>query len=192
MPQIDVVYKNKGKIILLLGPMFAGKTTELIRLYNIYKRITPGITVFSYVKDNRYTDEQKVVTHNQNEMPCIKIDSFTTKQDNLIKDCKYIFIDEVQFIQNFFEYTTKWANQGKIIVCSMLSGSFKREPFSNDCSRLISNADKIKHLRSICYKCFESAPFSIRLSNEEELEVIGQENYKAVCRECYNEFNNLI
>jgi len=79
------------------------------------------------------------------------------------------------------------ANLGKSVYISALSGSFKMEPFPN-ISRLISKADKIIHLKSVCEYCGAKASFTLRTTNDsDDLVVGGAEMYKPACRKCFNE-----
>jgi thymidine kinase len=79
------------------------------------------------------------------------------------------------------------ANLGKIVYISALSGSFKSEPFPN-VSRLISRADKIIHLKSVCDYCGAKGSFTLRTTDDsDDLIVGGAEMYKPACRKCFYE-----
>jgi thymidine kinase len=84
------------------------------------------------------------------------------------------------------------ALDGKTIIISGLSGTFKMEPFET-MSKLIAIADEVVHCRSVCVNCSEDASFTLRTSSTEELVAIGgADTYKPVCRRCYlknNKFN---
>jgi len=76
---------------------------------------------------------------------------------------------------------------GKTLFISALSGSFKMEPFPN-ISRLISKADKIIHLKSVCDYCGGKAGFTLRTTQDsDDLIVGGAEMYKPACRKCFND-----
>jgi len=75
--------------------------------------------------------------------------------------------------------------QGKTVVVSALSGSFKMEPFEN-VARLISKADKIKFKKAICHFCHGSAHYSLRtIASEEEVLIGAADKYRPTCRVCY-------
>lgn len=81
------------------------------------------------------------------------------------------------------------ALDGKTIIISGLSGTFKMEPFET-MSKLVSIADEIIHCKSVCVYCHEDASFSLRTSNNEEIVSIGgADTYKPVCRHCFAKMN---
>jgi thymidine kinase len=83
------------------------------------------------------------------------------------------------------EITQMLSEQGKDILISALSGTFMREPFEV-ISKMISKADHIVHLKSICYYCTKEAAFSLRCSTENsEILIGGLDKYKPVCRKCF-------
>jgi thymidine kinase len=95
------------------------------------------------------------------------------------------FIAMYLLLTQIVEYAHKLALDGKIIIISGLSGTFKMEPFEN-MSKLISIADEVVFCRSVCVSCTDDASFTLRTSNSEELVSIGgADTYKPVCRRCF-------
>ena len=79
------------------------------------------------------------------------------------------------------------ANEGKTVIVAALNGTFQRKPFAN-VPLLVASADAIDHLTAVCMLCSAPAPFSLRTTEEKEVEVIGgQDKYISVCRQCYME-----
>ena len=121
-----------GKIHLILGPMYAGKTTELIRLRNRAKSAGKKCLIIKYCKDIRY-DIEKLSTHDQ-----LKIDALISEGNNLRKtllkipnltDYDCLFIDEIQFYEDAATVCDQLANEGyEVIVCGLQS-NFKRQTF---------------------------------------------------------------
>jgi thymidine kinase len=96
-----------------------------------------------------------------------------------------IGIDEGQFYPDVVEMAEKLTLSGKIVIISALSGTFKMEPFEL-VSRLISKADKIKHLKAVCNFCPNKAAFSLRTINVDQEVLIGaQDMYLPACKVCY-------
>jgi thymidine kinase len=84
------------------------------------------------------------------------------------------------------EMAEKMAQHGKIVIMSLLSGTFLRQPF-NDVLELIPKAEKVKFLNAICKICSASAAFSLRTTVDSRVELIGGSDlYIPVCRECFN------
>jgi thymidine kinase len=87
---------ENGKIILILGPMFAGKTTKLIELVNRYTIMKKKTIVIKYQFDERYTTDNKIVTHDNKEYPAMPMSSITPQLEAL-GEYDVIGIDEAQF-----------------------------------------------------------------------------------------------
>ena len=184
------MFVEGGKIKLIIGPMFSGKSTMLtdtVRKF-VYKGMKTVLVNFA--ADKRYDKEGKIVTHEQvkyNALSCYQL------QDNFIELMKYdvIGIDEGQFFPDLVEVSETLCKNGKIVVVSALSGNFKMEPFEN-VSKLISKADKIKLLKAYCYFCHKRAGFSLRtVRNDKEILIGASDMYRPVRKACYYK-NNLI
>jgi len=178
--------ESVGSIELILGPMFSGKSSELIKLirrYNIKRRKT---IVVKFNLDNRYDNSQSnVVTHDQFTYPALKCGNLFEIKETLLK-YEVIGIDEGQFFPDLAIMCEELANRGKHIVISALNANYKRESFPS-ITEIFPKAEKIIYLQSICYYCNDDAPFTLRtISNEEEVLIGGLESYKPVCRNCYN------
>lgn len=173
---------------LILGPMYSGKTLSLICLLNRYKVAGKKVLTVKYQHDTRYSLDE-LASHSGTK---VLADISTDKLEFVdYKPYDVICVDEVQFYPDNKELI-KWADSGKIIVASGLSGNYLRHQFQG-IPELISAADKITHLNSICMNCKnENGAFSalrkekVNVSKEAETEFIGgQETYVALCRQCY-------
>ena len=192
------MFSNKsGSIKLITGPMFCGKTTEMINCISKLVYADKSSIIIKHKIDNRYDgDDISVTTHDNHKITekdgneysaSIRIVS-TTRLGliNIYKDEIGIGIDEGQFFDDLEEYCTKWANMGKIIVISALNGDFKRNPFDN-ITKIIPMCDYIEKKSGICMICKNNlSSFSMRMNTDQTQIVIGNADiYKAVCRECY-------
>ncbi len=176
---------RKGKLHLIIGPMYSGKTTSLIRLKNRATIAGKKCLVIKYHKDDRY-DDQRLATHDMITEDAVKsvgnnlANTISTVED--LDTYQVILIDEVQFYTDGADTCDQLASLGyEVIVCG-LQGDFKREPFG--CiPRLVSKADIIEHITAIDAETGEEAPFTARITDDTEQEVIGgKDKYIAVCR----------
>ena len=180
--------KNKGRIELILGPMFSGKSTRLIEVIRKYTYKAKKTIMIKFFGDKRYSEKSEVVTHD-----LIKYDSIDCKNltdsFEIIKNYDVIGIDEGQFFPDLVEVSEKLALLNKIVIISALNGDFRMEPFPV-ISRIISKADKIKLLKAYCFNCHKDAKFSVRIVQSNETVLIGAgEAYKPACRKCHKYFS---
>ena len=175
---------GEGKIELILGPMFSGKSTRLIELMRKYVYKAKKTIMVKFYADQRYTEKSEVVTHD-----LIKYDSINCKilRDSFdtFKNYDVIGIDEGQFFADLVEVCEELALMGKIVLIAALNGDFRMEPFPV-IQRIIAKADKIKLLKAYCFNCHKDAKFSLRIVQSNETVLIGAgEAYKPACRECH-------
>jgi len=181
---------SSGYLELIVGPMFSGKTTRLVELYNQYKKTSESICVINFEKDKRYSEE-KLSTHDKLMVPCIFTSEIKSlyENENLLK-ADIVLINEGQFFGDIFEsvmYLVETKNKC-VYVCG-LDGDFERKKFGNMLD-LLPYSDNIIKLKAKCNKCNEPAIFSHRLTGENEQVVIGSNNYVPLCRTCYRLYKN--
>ena len=174
-----------GEINLILGPMYSGKTTELLRLFRRYYLAGKKCLLIKHKDDNRY-DSEYIVTHDNQKYKAINTGSLSDiLEDKNVLRAEVLCIDEIQFYEDAANICDIWANQNKIVIASGLNGDFKREPFEQ-ISKLLPKAEKISFLTAICTQTGRGASFSKRISNEKEVKVIGGiEKYIATSRKAY-------
>uniref|UniRef100_A0A6C0AXF0 thymidine kinase n=1 Tax=viral metagenome TaxID=1070528 RepID=A0A6C0AXF0_9ZZZZ len=193
---------STGFLEIILGPMFGGKTTQLINRYNeitdnlnshSYSTIQPDVFTINYDKDTRYSTNQ-IVSHDGKTLDCNFIHELEDIDRNpkllsKLNNSKFIFIDEAQFFKNLKNWVLYQLdhNNKHIILCG-LDSDFKREKFG-EILDLIPHSNKITKLTGTCSKCYNSSIYTHRISNEIEQEIIGNDKYIPVCRKCYNDLN---
>lgn len=182
----------KGEIICIFGPMFSGKTTELLRLIRRRECAKLKSVMIKYANDTRYSDGE-ICTHGgerHTAHPSKNLhDTYNDHKEEFDK-AHQIGIDEGQFFPDLVEFAEEMANEGKVVIISMLDGDFSRNDFGiNKIQKLIAICDDFKKLRAVCQFCNkEGAPFSKRIVDSNEKELIGgAEKYRAACRKCYHE-----
>lgn len=172
-------------ITLIIGCMFSGKTSELLRLIKKYKISDKKSVLIKYNNDNRYSTTE-IMDHSK--QLSLKAEFSTNKlsdiENQILDEFEVIGIDEGQFFEDI-HIVNNWANMGKIIIISALDSDYKSNPFKN-ITDLIAKAEKIEKLTAICFCCKnDNATFTIKLNDNENLiEIGGFELYKPVCRNC--------
>lgn len=173
-----------GHIHLILGCMFSGKTSELIRLIKRYKSINKKVLFINFAEDTRYGND-KVYTHDQFGYE----GEFLTNLKEITLEQKQNFdvfvINEGQFFENVKEFALEICESfGKDVVVSGLDGDFQRKPFKNNLLELIPISDSVQVLTAFCVCCGDETParFSKRLTNDLSQKLIGNSQYQPVCR----------
>lgn len=185
--------ENTGRIEIVIGCMWSGKSTELIRQAKRYSNINKNIMIINHRSDNRYGENQ-VATHDQNKITCISINNLLEiRSFKEYSKTDIILIDESQFFSDLFDFTIKSADiDNKTIIIFGLDGDFEKNPFG-DILRLIPHSEKVTKLNAFCQICQNGtlASFTKRITNSKETHLVGSEDiYQAVCRKHYN-VNNI-
>ena len=178
---------SSGRIEVIIGCMFSGKSSEIIRLIHRYSTINKKLLILNHALDKRYGDSV-ISSHDKVQVGCKQVSSLNP----LIKtkdytECEVIIIEEGQFFKDLFEFVTLSADKyNKIVIVSGLDGDYKRQPFG-DILRLIPHAEVVKKLSALCVVCNNGmeANFTKRLVDSEELELIGTTEYRPTCRYHY-------
>jgi thymidine kinase len=174
-----------GYLELILGPMFSGKTTYIINLYEMYSQNKKSVAAINFADDLRYHDKM-LSSHDRVMVPCI----FTRKLHDVlhseeVQKSDNILINEGQFFEDLYECVVYLVETLKktVHICG-LDGDFKRHKFGTILD-LVPLCDKVIKLKSRCDYCKSPALFSHRITQEKEQLVIGTNNYVPLCRSCY-------
>jgi thymidine kinase len=179
-----------GKIKLILGPMFSGKSTRLVETVRKYTYKNKKTVLVNFIDDKRYSENSQIVTHDLNKYDSLSCQMLGEIYD-VIKNYDVIGIDEGQFYSDVVNISEKLAYNGKIVIIAALSGNFKMEPFET-VSKLISKADKIKLMKAYCFYCQKTAGFSLRtVCSDKEILIGAGEAYRPVCKKCYYKYSNI-
>lgn len=183
-----------GHLELIIGPMFSGKTSELIKIYNEYILKGEIVLGINYDKDTRYGDNA-IISHDQQRMPSVNVAELIQINvdyniSQLFEKATTIFINEAQFFKDLKPWIIKYIDTtDKTFILCGLDSDFKRERFG-DLLDLVPHADKLTKLYGKCSKCCKKSLYTHRISDEKQQQLIGVNNYIPVCRDCYIELNS--
>ncbi len=178
-----------AKLTIVLGPMFAGKSTYIINEVKHYN--SSDILIIKHLSDDRY-QQNSIVSHDNKSCPCTpyKTLSDMIKEESIkLRDVKTIFIDEAQFFSDLYDKVFNLVIIRKInVVLVGLDGDFERKAFGNgDLLKLIPFASCVHKFVSKCYICGKEAPFTKRLIASREQIIVGGANvYQPACEEHFN------
>lgn len=187
-----------GRLEVICGCMYSGKTEELIRRVRRVLIAKRSVQVFKSHRDTRYS-KYEVTSHTGEKVNAIVVpkspNQETTSSDEFLKlvDNSFgvIAIDEVQFFdENMANICNNLANQGKRVIVAGLDLDFRGLPFRGPMTKLLAFADSIDKLHAVCSVCGETASMTQRFVDERPAkwdETIfvegGHDIYKAVCRQ---------
>jgi len=187
------MYLNQkdGWIEVITGPMFAGKTEELIRRVKRLEYAKQNILVFKPIIDDRYATNE-VVSHNHNRTKSININKAHEIIQYVDEKTNVVAIDEIQFLdEEAVDICEYLADKGIRVIVSGLDRNFRGEPFSF-MPKLLALAEYVTKLSAICVKCNTPATRTQRIidgrpANYDDpiILVAAQDSYEARCRECH-------
>ena len=173
-----------GRIEVICGSMFSGKTEELIRRLKRAKFARQRVEIFKPAIDVRYSEED-VVSHDQHHIRSTPIDSSASIL-LLSSDIDVVGIDEAQFLDDGLpEVCNELANRGVRVIIAGLDMDFRGIPFG-PMPALCAIADDVTKVHAICVKCGSLAYVSHRTVADDRRVLLGEtQEYEPLCRECY-------
>ena len=167
-------------IEIIIGSMFSGKTTELMRRCRTYSAIGHQVLIVNNNNDTRCSN--KIQSHNKESIDAIKIDKLMNL--DISENINVIAIDEAQFFDDLYEFVQAFESKTFHIIIAGLDGDFKRQTFGHilKCIPLCDTVTKLNAMCSVC-KNGNLASFSRRITNNSDIVCIGaDEKYIPVCR----------
>lgn len=173
-----------GRIEVVCGSMFSGKTEELIRRMKRAKFARQSVVIFKPAIDTRYSEED-VISHDKNSIPSTPIDSSGSIL-LLSSGIDVVGIDEAQFLDDgLISVCNDLANRGIRVIVAGLDMDYKGIPFG-PMPGLCAIADEVTKVHAICVKCGNLAYVSHRLVADDKRVLLGEQaEYEPLCRECY-------
>ena len=178
-----------GRLTLLMGCMFAQKTTELLRRIRRFRAIGYKVLVINYAEDTRYGTD-KIASHDMDGCDAVSV-KWLQDIAHQVESGEYqvVVLDEGQFFKDLYMFVTKWADRFPIhIVVAGLDGDSNRHPFG-DMLRLIPHAEEKEFLSAFCAVCKDGtvANFSKCIkAKTEQVQIGGADTYLPVCRTHYS------
>jgi thymidine kinase len=191
---VNVSGSGEGYLELILGPMFSGKTSTLKKIYDQCMYCNIPVTVINYSGDTRYSADAVMSTHDKIMIPCIMGTSIieTIKSNaEKVKQSEVILINEGQFFPDIKCVVDLVEKECKRVYICGLDGDFQKNKIGSLLD-LIPHCDNVCKLKSLCSECRngKAGLFSYRITNETDQVVIGVENYKPLCRMCYEKMSS--
>ena len=185
---MTVEARRHGRIEVVCGSMFSGKTEELIRRLRRAQFAKQKVEIFKPSIDVRYSEED-VVSHDHNHIPSTPIDSSASIL-LLSSDIDVVGIDEAQFLDmGLPDVCNELANRGIRVIIAGLDMDYKGIPFG-PMPALCAIADDVTKVHAICVKCGALAYVSHRIVNSDKRVLLGETTeYEPLCRECYRKAN---
>lgn len=180
-----------GRLTVICGSMYAGKSEELIRLARRALYARKKVQVFKPRIDDRY-HQTMVVTHMGIQHEAVAVASVQELRQAIQADTDVILIEEVQFFDDsVVDLTVDLADKGLEVICAGLDQDFRRQPFG-PMPALLAAADEVVKLRAICVRCGAPASHTQRIIDgkparwDDPIILIGAtETYEARCRRCF-------
>ena len=173
-----------GRIEVVCGSMFSGKTEELIRRIKRAVFARQRVEIFKPSIDTRYSDEE-VVSHDRNAIRSTIVDTSASIL-LLASDVDVVGIDEAQFLdEGLVGVCNELAERGVRVIIAGLDMDFKGVPFG-PMPALCAIADDVTKVHAICVRCGSLAYVSHRLVSDDKRVLLGEKaQYEPLCRECY-------
>jgi thymidine kinase len=180
---MQIINGKSGWLEVICGPMFSGKSEELIKRLRRAQIARRRVQIFKHGIDARY-DATSIVSHSQQSLPGVAVTNVMDILDLVDDRTELVAIDEGQFFtQDIIEVTNKLANQGKRVIVAGLDLDYMGQPFG-PMPQLMCCAEYVSKQLAICMTCGDPANFTQRLTASQDQIVVGaQETYEARCRQ---------
>lgn len=177
--------RGRGRIEVICGSMFSGKTEELIRRMRRAKFARQKVEIYKPVIDTRYSKED-VVSHDHNVITSTPVNSSSAIL-LFSGDIDVVGIDEAQFFDDgLADVCNQLANRGVRVIVAGLDMDYRGKPFGPIPS-LLAIADEVTKVHAICVRCGNLAYISHRLVHNDKRVLLGEKDeYEPLCRDCYN------
>jgi len=182
---MNITKGNLGWIEVICGPMFSGKSEELIRRLRRTEIARQRVQIFKPGIDDRYS-ENHIVSHSELKIRSVGVKDAADMESRLDLRTEVIGVDEAQFLgEGIVSLVVRLADMGKRIVIAGLDTDYLGRPF-HPMPELLAVADEITKTLAICMQCGNPAKHTQRLIASEELIVVGATGmYEARCRRCF-------
>ncbi len=185
MRRVDIVTGNIGWIEVICGPMFSGKSEELIRRLRRAMIARKRVQVFKPVIDDRYSANE-IVSHGDQRMKSVSVEGAAGVLRLMNWRTEVVGIDESNFYGlDLVDVANQLADSGKQVIIAGLDTDYMGRPF-HPMPELLALAESITKTLAICVRCGNPAKHTQRLVESDDLIVVGAAGmYEARCRRCF-------
>ena len=182
---------SKMSLELLIGPMFAGKSSAILTIVRRHRALGWPVMVITHSLDKRYGDDPQIVNHDQQKLPAIATDALMPLLRHAdYADAKLIVVEEAQFFGDLKSFVLQAVDvDQKHVVVVGLDGDAERRPFGQVLD-LVPFADRVQKLTAMCQLCADGTA-AIFTHAYNDPAVVGQTNvgaadkYAPMCRKHY-------
>jgi len=178
--------RDQGWIETICGPMFSGKSEELIRRIVRVQIARRPVQVFKPALDNRYADTE-VVSHSLQSVTAIPVADSKELLEKVDPKTEVVGIDEAQFFdEGLLDVVETLAKAGKQVIVAGLDLDYLGRPFE-PVPRIAHRSEFVTKIMAVCHRCGDPANFTQRIVQGDELVVLGATDlYEARCRSCWD------
>jgi len=179
---VHVISGKPGWIEVICGPMFSGKSEELIRRIRRAEIARQRVQIFKNALDARY-DATSIVSHSQQSLPSVAVDQIGQVYDLIEEGTEVVAIDEGQFFTSeIVSVCNQLASRRLRVIVAGLDLDYCGEPFGS-MPELMATAEYVSKQLAICMVCGDPANFTQRLTDDRDRIVVGAiGTYEARCR----------
>jgi thymidine kinase len=179
---------HPGRIEVIAGPMFSGKSEELIRRLRRAQIARQRIACFKPDLDVRY-HRTAIASHSAQTLEATSVANVEEMKSLLLPrlgEIEVVGVDEAQFLGDpLVRLAVDLVHRGKRVILAGLDTSFTGDPFP-PVPHLLAIADEVTKLSAVCMVCGAPAIHTQRLGSSQELVVVGAAGvYEARCRACF-------
>lgn len=184
----------KGWLEIITGPMFSGKTEEVLKRVNTLKWAGVETLVIKPAFDSRFSNSE-LVSRTGAKLPAINVRKSSEILTLWSPKYQAVAIDEINFFDDeLMTVVEELLTKNVDVILSGLDMDFLRKPFGV-VPRMIAIADEVSKLKAVCVVCKSPAGFSYRKVLNQDLRFLGDNEYEARCRQCHvngehSKFNN--
>lgn len=182
--------KPKGKLTVIAGPMFSGKTGKLVAMVEVFTRMGHKVLTVKPKLDDRFGGRSELHSHDHHTTQAIVVDGEAPdiiEQKILGTGADKVIFDEVQFFDRtkMIQIILHLKKRGLHVIAAGLLYDYMRRPFGGT-PDLLGLADERLELFSICQKCGSLARHSERVGgSKKQVDVGSEDKYIAVCEKCH-------
>ena len=188
MAPADPHDRPRGRIEVIAGGMFSGKSEELVRRLRRALIARQRIQVFKPAADDR-DPPGLLVTRDNREVAAASVESTAEMRRRLDDDVQVVGVDEAQFFDlDLADLVTELADRGVRVIVAGLDQDYSRQPFG-PMPALLGLAEYVDKMHAVCVKCGGAAHYSQRIAGgREQVQVGDTDAYEARCRACYEPY----